>query len=398
MLSFKERVLLLFYKIPVSISSKIKRNTDIWLFGAWFGEKYGDNSKALFLYMLQRKTTKHIIWVTKNKEVYNKLKMEGITVLKSISVKGLFYQLRAGVFFSCTGCGDFFSRLLGGAYQINLWHGVGGGKKIGYDAGWYDKEYDKKIKQIQDKGFKNSYYIATSNEMKKVFKTAFHVDDEHVIMAGQPRNDMFFDPKYKITTIDTAKFTGKTVITYLPTHRLESGGKIQCSKIFNLNSLNSFCENNNCIFIIKKHFYHKNEVEELDKYCNILDWTSVPDIDTNELLMVSDYLISDYSSVTADYLLLNRPIFYYCYDLDNYLKKDRDIYWSYDEITPGPKCRTFDELISSLKTVIVEDKDDYTSERERVLSIFYGTQARKAVSQDIFDAVEKIVLHKRKKI
>ena len=114
------------------------------------------------------------------------------------------------------------------------------------------------------------------------------------------------------------------------------------------------------------------------------------DIDTNELLKRADILVSDYSSVTADFLLLDRPIIYYCFDLQNYLSEDRDVYWSYDSITPGPKVQDYDELQKTLVAAL-SGKDEYRKDRSRVLDMFYSPDSRCKASPLIASQIEKIM-------
>lgn len=381
-------------RFPIFISSIVPKKRSLLIFGAWYGKKYSDNSKALFEYASNLPQF-ICVWITNSKEICNSVRKKGYKAEMSNSLKGIICQIRAVACFSCTGKLDFKRSLLGGCIHIECWHGVGGGKKIGYDDEAFMKQMDNPrntfYKKIEKFPYKKYYHICTSEEMKKVFKSAFRLKDNQLIMAGQPRNDMFFDPDYIFTTIDPKRFEGKKVITYMPTHRLEGKKQMVCSKLFDLKKLDEFCERNNCLFVIKKHFYHKDEIEDVSAYNNIIDMTNAQNIDTNELLMISDYLISDYSSVTADYLLLDKPVFYYCFDLEDYLSNDRDMYWSYDDITPGSKSKNFDELLSSLSRVIEDKTDDYIEERARVLDMFYGKQARKAVSEDIIKAVEKII-------
>ena len=257
-LNLKEYLKYLSLYFPMNIVNHITRNNKVWLFGAWMGHKFSDNSKALFVYMINNTEGKKIYWITKDKKIYEELKRENYPVLKSNSIKGIYYQIKAGVVFYCTGAGDLNSRLISGANHFNLWHGVGGGKKIGFDAGWYDSPYDEACFRLQSKVYNKTYYVCTSEEMKKVFKSAFRLKDDQLIMAGQPRNDMFFDCNYRICSFDTTFFSSKRIILYLPTHRLEGKMKMNCSELFDLKELNRFCERNNCIFLIKKHFYHKN--------------------------------------------------------------------------------------------------------------------------------------------
>ena len=120
-----------------------------------------------------------------------------------------------------------------------------------------------------------------------------------------------------------------------------------------------------------------------------MDLTNDLTIDTNELLKRADILISDYSSVTADFLLLNRPIIYYCFDLQNYLNEDRDVYWSYDFITPGPKAKKYVELQNDLVDIL-SGKDEYKKDRSQVLNMFYSPESQCKASPRIVSQIEKI--------
>ena len=241
-MKLKDKIKFALTVIPTVLSQYSPRTTDIILFGAWFGKKYADNSKALYLYCLQNMPNKKVIWVTKSKSVYTELKQSKMPVVMYNSLTGIYYQLRAGIVVYCTGSNDLFSRLLGGAIHINLWHGVGGGKKIGFDADVYNTELSLKNKQLQDYAFKKTYYLATSSEMKKVFMSAFHVPSNHFIYAGQPRNDFFYDSKYTPTSYSEKLFNGKKMILYLPTHRKEGKKSLVCSELFDLKKLNLICE------------------------------------------------------------------------------------------------------------------------------------------------------------
>lgn len=381
------RIKALMYGIPFSFSMHMKREKSIWLFGAWFGKKYSDNSRCLYEYVLKDCPDIKAYWVTHDSGIYKKLKTQGLPVVKSISIKGFFLQLHASVAVYCTGSSDLMGRLLGGAVHINLWHGVGGGKKIGYDAGWFGSKFNEYITRIESQNENNKYMLCTSEEMEKVFSSAFRIKKTQFIYAGQPRNDIFFDENYnsKLLTIK------KKIILYMPTHRQEGKKKINCNRIFDLSRVESFCKKNNCVFVIKKHYYHRAETENLKQYKHIYDWTT-KNIDPNLMLLYSSCLVSDYSSVTADYLLLNRPIFYYCYDINDYVHMDRELYWKYEDITPGPKVYSFEELLSSLKQVMEQKIDVYESERKRVRDMFYDPdKSQKKASPIIVDRIKEII-------
>lgn len=384
-------------RMPLYISCAIPKDVNLYIFGSWFGQKYADNSKAIFEYALKH-SNKKCIWITKNELVYENLQKQGFPVLMQNSLKGIWTQMRAKVCFSCTGDGDFNRFLLGNCYHIELWHGVGGGKTVGLDDRTYC-EYalsrkGKYYRRIESWPLRKSYMLSTSDVMEKVFQGAFNIPTENFIHAGQPRNDMFFDKAYDFRTINRNKFGGKKIILYMPTHRKSGQVRMQINQLFDLDVLNSFCRKNNILFIVKKHFYHKNEIEDFTAYDSIIDMTSEL-VDSNEMLMISDYLISDYSSVTADYLLLNKPIFYYCFDFQEYVKEDRTMYWDFAQISPGPKSYTFPELLMEMKQIIEDGNDDYKDERNRVRLMFYNLEAQAPASDKIIQAVENIIATRR---
>jgi len=71
----------------------------------------------------------------------------------------------------------------------------------------------------------------------------------------------------------------------------------------------------------------------------------VNNVDTYELLARTHILIADYSSVYFDFLLTEKPIIFAPFDYENYIKNDREFYYDYDEVTPGPKCKDWDDVL-----------------------------------------------------
>jgi len=92
--------------------------------------------------------------------------------------------------------------------------------------------------------------------------------------------------------------------------------------------------------------------------------------DINNILKLTDILITDYSSIYFDYLLLDKPIIFAPFDFEDYLVKDRELYYNYDEVTPGPKARNWNEVLISLKEAI-ENPEKYKKEREKIKNIFH---------------------------
>lgn len=378
-----KKVRLIIKYIIMYLSMLFPRNKRICVFGAWLGEKFADNSKALFL-EAQERTDIRAVWIAQNKKVVEEVRREGLEAYTWFSVLGIWYQLRAKYAVMSNGISDFKHAFLGNAVFINLWHGVPL-KKIGYDDS-YEKNWDSKKQIFRDKmigvPLGRQYVVATSDTIADIYESAFRVSKDHILCLGQPRNDIFYkNKKYKI-------FQNKKVILYAPTHRKEGKHSISLEKIFNLRVLNEFCERKDYYFLVKKHFYHRNEKEELKQYNRIIDITDTV-YDTQELLMETELLITDYSSIYIDYLLLKRPILFYYYDYKEYLISDREMYFDYDKVTPGEKAKDFNEFMEALESIHKHGVLHQNREREEVCNLFYCQEGQNIVGEKILDMIVK---------
>lgn len=368
------------------------RDKGLWLYGAWFGERYIDNPKYFFISNCKKMDGIRHIWITNDVNIKRNLNSQGYECYLKDSTEGKKLQLQAGVFVSTQGAADFNKYLVNNAVLINLWHGIPL-KKILYD----DKITAARKRMIRDKIYSfvmnhsgnETYVVSSSNRITEIYRSAFQTDTEHILQFGQPRNDVFYDAALTDTKMNMWK--NKKAIVYMPTHRLEGKTKIDIEKLFELDRLDAFCEKNNCVFVIKKHFCHRNEkIADIEKYRNIIDLTTTT-VDPQILLKNTDLLICDYSSAYIDFLLLDRPIVFYNYDLENYLAADREMYFDYNEVTPGPHVRTFDELYDALQHEVAENEDAYKTERDRVRDMFYAPETQRAVSAALYEKMKEIL-------
>lgn len=366
--------------IVLNLCSFRKRDPNLYVFGAWFGEKYADNSKYLYNYFLNKGEKAY--WITKNEDVYNQMKQMGYPVALAYSSEGTRLCKKAGYIVTSTALLDVNEKVVGGATRIDLFHGIPL-KKIMYDdevSGLMLSKKHKIHKLLTQHALKDYFVFSSSDTVSKSIRTAFRVDNNHILKYGLPRNDAFFDGTLKKIKFSDVEY--KNVISYLPTHRNTGNTTIQIEKLFNLRKLNDFCQENSLLFVIKKHFYHNNEKTDLSEYSNIIDITG-QNYDTQELLYNSDILITDYSSCYIDYLLLNRPIVFYSYDLEDYLKNDREMYYKYEDVAPGDICEDFDQLFKGLKQII-ESKFAISSNQERVRDLFFAKENQGIVSESYY--------------
>lgn len=356
--------MLLLTKYVISIIPKDKR---LFLFTAWFGQKYADNTRFFYEYLLTLPDYKPV-WTTKNKLIYDKLKSEGKPVVLSNTLKGKWTQIRARVLFSTIQLSDYDDFLLTNCLFIDLDHGISF-KEVGYDIDKSNKYLEKHNKLVLKK---IDYYLTTTSYLtQKMMKHSYHVNEENIILMGKPRLDYFFDASLRENdkTLENIK-AGKKAIVYMPTHRSCGKKLLKMNEILDLGTINSICKQNNYLFIIKKHFYHKNEVESLDEYSNILDITNLQ-LDSQEVLYNADILVSDYSASYIDYLILDKPLILYTFDLDEYLKTERGLFVPFDILDIGYQPKTKEELNNCLKDVITDNSDKYLLKREKARRIYF---------------------------
>lgn len=371
------------------------RSKKIMVFGAWLGDKFADNAKILFL---EAQEDKEIIpvWITRNPKVVEEVRNAGYRAYEWCSIKGIWYQLRAKYAIMTNGISDFKHAFLGGAIFINLWHGIPL-KKVGYDD-YYEKDWDSKKQRFREKVIRvplgKEYVVATSPTVAKIYESAFRAPASRVICLGQPRNDVFFDAELMKKIKGKSKSSleegrDSIQILYAPTHRKEGQVPVSISSLFDLKKLNDFCERNHCDFFVKKHFYHRNEWEELQSYPRIHDITRET-WDTQELLMRTDVLITDYSSIYIDYLLLDRPMLFYHYDYEEYLKTDREMYFHYEEVTPGERAENFSQCMEGLERIMQNGQQHQKDERERVRNLFYCEEGQGKVGIKLLEKIKEL--------
>lgn len=301
------------------------RDKNIWIFSAWEGEKYSDNSKYLFEYMTKEQPQICCIWQTKSKTIYEQLKREKYNVQLIGTKEANETQKRAGVALYTNGLDDFGDfPLIYGAKLVALWHGVGF-KKIYRLLQKKSKNpfiyLYSKLKWDFFSWVKRDLTIVTSEYTAKQFAQWFDLGKkDKIVIAGQSRNDVF-SKNIKLEQIIYNKelrrnLQGKYMILYMPTFRKES--EVLAShleKIFNSKRLEKILEAHNAVFIGKLHYLNQGNIKSQGNRILLND----RDInDPQQLMACADMMITDYSSCVVDYALTNKPVLYYFPDWEEF--------------------------------------------------------------------------------
>jgi CDP-glycerol glycerophosphotransferase (TagB/SpsB family) len=330
------------------------------LFGAGKGFLFKGNPKYSYLYLLKNKSPHQIYWITADKGIYNKLNKRNFPVLKLFSITGFWKILRAKYLIIEINSADvyYIGHACGNFNFIQTWHGTPLKKILCHSKkdrkGIMKRKLAFKIIPFylleKMKVFSSCKYkliISPSKEITNIFISASL--NENVKITGYPRNDIFFDKSLIFENCEKKLNLNsyQKIILYCPTFRDEYKSVKPFSNDF-LKKLNSYLKNNNYLFLVKKHQYEEN-IEILKDLSNIADVSNkVGDI--QELLIFTDVLITDYSSVFFDFVLLDRPIIYYSYDYEEYLKNCRGMYYDYYKEMLGPFAKNEQELLHLIKT------------------------------------------------
>ncbi len=352
----------------------IPRSSKIVVFNGWHSnferEIFADNSKYFFLYLSHNRPDIKTVWIGMEKKLPLILQKQGYKSYSISSAKGIYYSLRAKYTITDAFMKLSHWRYSGGSKVIQLWHGKGM-KKTGHDSPYSLQRYNKFL-------FPNLFQkyhglISSSNYTAQLMSRIFQIPREKIVATGLPRNDIFFGPipgseidenKSLQKAIQEAKQScSKKIILYAPTFRPDGSFPVQQ---LNLDKLEEFLKNQNMHFIISLHpkFARKDIPKSLVSYHHITFVDS--GYDSYSLLPSIDILITDYSSLYIDFLLLDKPLIFFVYDLEKY-KKEMGLYEDFEDLTPGPHPKSFEKLLEVLK----EQTDTYKKERDRVKKVLF---------------------------
>lgn len=227
---------------------------------------------------------------------------------------------------------------------VQLWHAPGASKKFGGSVDIESRDILRMISENTD------CLIVTSKKIKKHYSEAFQIPESKIKALGLPRMDYYFE-NHDLNKLkaDFCQEYGvsqdKKIILYAPTFRDEE----KYNNVFNYLDLDRFNEalSDEYVLALRLHpkirDFYQDDISSKGKYVDVSGFES-----EQELMLISDILITDYSSIMIEYGVLNRPILFFTYDLDSYLSNERGFYYDFETTVPGPIVRTSDELIGAI--------------------------------------------------
>ena len=356
---------------------------------------FSGNPKAFFEFLSSNYCDKfNFNWV-----IYNATELLSILKSKNINCvlfNSLEYQkLIEDIDIIFDTNGFLFSEKKQNQIYINQWHGFGP-KKIGYlldapNLAPQDIEYFYKSQN------KTDFIIVPSEFAQLIFSSIFNINAQRIIPSGFCRDEYILNSNgkanlQKLTTHNIYSYN--KILFYLPTFRngnnRSDSQNIFSSNLLNLNNYNErelldYLKENNYLLVIKKHPAEEDTIKDIhDSNVLILNDSAMTNqlITLHEILNAADLLISDYSSIYVEYLLLNRPVLFLQRDKDEYLDKRGIILNSTDIWFPGPMPNTLKEFMEDIQKLLTQT-DYFSAERNNFKKLMLSEN--KKICQTLFD-------------
>lgn len=247
---------------------------------------------------------------------------------------------------------------------IQLWHGTGTIKKFGQDVNV------GRLKELESRANQTiTHLIVNSEQWKERYAHIFAVDQSKVFVTGMPRTDLLFQEEEQEKRVeqfyeDHKELIGKKLVLYAPTFRDQNLGK-QTIALDVKQMLKVLPKE--VVIGLRLHPFVANQFQYdgLEKE-RVIDLSKEENV--NSLLFASTALITDYSSIIFEYIVLNKPIYFFAYDLEEFSQHGRGFYEQYECYVPGPISKTTEQLLQQMQKM--REEKQYQKQWEQIRQNF----------------------------
>lgn len=340
------------------------------VFESFWGKSYSCSPKAIYEGMLRDKRYDdyHFIWSFQDIQAHRRLLENPRTRLVQRNSKEYEKAFaKAKIWIYNMSVPEYMEPSKDQIY-VETWHGTPL-KRVGCDIIYESdcrRSRQETIAAFEKKGAKVDYLLSPSVFYDEVITSAFGLkksgNEAAVVHTGYPRNDYLYH--YSLDDLRQIKERlgipeNKKTLLYTPTWRenqYQSQGGFASHMEIDLNELFRIL-GNDYVLLYRAHHHISTYDWKQEWEGRVIDVTGVEDV--NELYIISDLLITDYSSTMFDYGNLGRPMVFYMYDLEEYGEKLRGFYFDVEEL-PGPIVKTTQELAQAIlklrETFVYDEK------------------------------------------
>ncbi len=365
---------------PAAISRPMR---DLAVFESYGGLQYSCNPRAIYAELRRRAPSLECAWVTKDGQF---TAPTGSTQL--VAGTREHYEAVAQARYLVTN--DLLPpwyRKRDGQFYLQTWHGTPL-KRIGLDIQPPRLPNLVAYLERQNEDTPKWDLLLSPNAFSTpIFRSAFAFGGE-IAETGYPRNDLLRDPEREGRAAEIRRRLGipegKRVVLYAPTWRddaFQQAGRYRFDMQLDLDAAASALSGDHVI-LLRTHFNVRDPLCESSADSGLMDMTRYPDI--ADLYLISDVLITDYSSAMFDFAVTGRPILFFTYDLERYRDQLRGFYFDFEADAPGPLLTATADVIDALREidqVAASHRDAYDAFTSKFCALEDGHAATRAVDR-----------------
>ncbi|CAD2073199.1 CDP-glycerol glycerophosphotransferase family protein [Phocicoccus pinnipedialis] len=383
-------ILLKIYKIIFILAGKVlPKNEKLIVLESFLGKQFSDNPRALYEYMKNRYGNEYeLVWSVDRRYV-DVFEENNVRYLKRFSLKWLLTLNRAKLWISNSRMPLWIPKPRKTKY-LQTWHGTPL-KRLALDMdavlmpGTDTESYKKNFTTESSKW---DYLISPNPYSTEIFRRAFNFN-KTMLETGYPRNDILVNSNNEEyinkLKIDMGIRRDKKIILYAPTWRdneYYQRGKYKLDIKLDLERMRESLSDD-YVILLRMHYLIAENIDTSKYDGFVIDMSKYEDI--RDLYLISDILLTDYSSVFFDYAILNRPVLFFTYDLESYRDNLRGFYFDFEKEAPGPLLYDTAEIIEQVH--LIENGEFEFSERLAEFRKVYCSLEDGAASKRVMNRV-----------
>ncbi|NEA18391.1 bifunctional glycosyltransferase/CDP-glycerol:glycerophosphate glycerophosphotransferase [Streptomyces halstedii] len=347
------------------------------LYASFDGRQYSDSPRAVHEELARRDTGVEHLWVVRDQQAAVPPGVRPVTLYSAEWYEAL---ARSRWIVTNTHLPEWFERAEG-QYVVQTWHGTPL-KRVGRDLEGTPHADAAYMASMPRRSAQWSVLVSPNSFSTPVLRRAFGYTGE-VLECGYPRNDLLYAPdRAKVAaalrqTLGVPE--GHRVVLYAPTWREDRprrGGRYALDLALDLDEVRRALGEDH-VLLVRRHYLVGGSVPE---DATVRDVSRHPDV--TELMLVSDVLVTDYSSLMFDFAQTGRPMLFHTHDLEHYRDTLRGFCFDFENRAPGPLLPTTAGVIEALRdpeAATAAHRDAYAGFRESFCDLDDGTAAARVV-------------------